>query len=326
MHGFWSERPIPPEFHQELEGVATIIGSGEVDSEAFRVAAHNIHVIIASARPRYDDAFMSNIPNLKVIARTGIGVDNISLSAATTHKVAVCNTPSVPTNPTAEHAISLMLAVTKHLKQAEKILHQENATGSYFSLHRGIELEGAVLGIVGLGRIGSRVAQKALGLGMRVIAYDPFASEAQFSGLTIEKSSTLEALLGSANVVSLHLPSTPETHHLMNAERLAQMKPGSYLINAARGGLVDEAALLDALESGHLYGAGLDVFDPEPPVPDNPLLHRDDVVATPHVGGVTVSSRHRFWREAIAQSLQVLRGERPPNLVNPDVWPLIQGQ
>lgn len=326
MLGFWSERPIPPEFHKELEGVAKIIGSGTVASDDFHEVADDVHVIIASASVSYDDAFMDKVPNLKVISRTGIGVDNISLSAATARKIAVCNTPNVPTNSTAEHAISLMMAVTKHLKRAETILHRKNDSGDYFSQHQGIELEGACLGVVGLGRIGSKVAQKALGLGMRVVAYDPFASEKQFANTDIEQAATLEALLRTADVVSLHLPSTPETHHLINAERLAQMKAGSYVINTSRGSLVDEHALLDALERGQLRGAGLDVFDPEPPAADNPLLHRDDVFTTPHIGGVTFSSRRRFWQESIGQAMQVLKGERPANLVNSDVWPLISDQ
>src|SRR5262249_51818271 len=130
--------------------------------------------------------------------------------------------------------------------------------------------------------------------------------------------------LRSADIVSLHIPLSDETRNIINAERLATMKPGSYLVNAARGALVDQAALLAALESGHLHGAGLDVFPNEPPDPKSPLLQRDDVIATPHVAGATQASKDRLWSQAIAQVLQVLRGERPPHLANPEVWPLIQ--
>jgi D-3-phosphoglycerate dehydrogenase len=129
-------------------------------------------------------------------------------------------------------------------------------------------------------------------------------------------------VLQSADIISLHAPLTDETRHLINAERLAQMKPGAYLINTARGGLVDERALIEALESGHLHGAGLDVFEHEPPNPSSPLLHRDDVIATPHIAGGTAASKGRLWSVAITQALQVLRGERPSHLVNPEVWPL----
>lgn len=128
------------------------------------------------------------------------------------------------------------------------------------------------------------------------------------------------------NIVSLHVALTAETRHLINAERLAAMKPGAYLINAARGGLVDEAALLDALERRHLHGAGPDVFDPEPPNPDSPLPNRDDVIAMPHIAGAANAAQSRLWHTAITQALQVLRGERPPHLVNPEVWPPLRRQ
>jgi D-3-phosphoglycerate dehydrogenase len=158
---------------------------------------------------------------------------------------------------------------------------------------------------------------------MRVAAYDPFIPADQIARLGYTAAATVEDLLQTSDVVSLHIPATTDTYRIMNAERIALMKSGAYLVNTALGSLIDEAALLAALESGHLRGAGLDVFDPEPPDADNPLLHRPDVIATPHIGGVTVASKARLWSEAIVQSLQVLRGERPPNLCNPDVWPKI---
>lgn len=161
---------------------------------------------------------------------------------------------------------------------------------------------------------------------MRVTAYDPLIPAEQAAALGVELAPTLDVLLAAADIVSLHLPLTPATRHLINAARLAQMKPGAILINAARGGLVEEAALLAALERGHLQGAGLDVFDREPPAPDHPLLQRLDVVATPHIAGATIAGKDRVWQVAIQQALQVLRGERPPHLLNPEVWPLFVQQ
>jgi D-3-phosphoglycerate dehydrogenase len=157
---------------------------------------------------------------------------------------------------------------------------------------------------------------------MTVTAYDPFITVERAAGLGIDLAPSLDDLLRQSDVVSLHIPHSAETHHLMNAERFAQMKRGAYLINTARGGLVDEAALINALERGHLKGAGLDVTDPEPPSPDNPLLNREDVVLTPHIASATPTSKDALWRVAIAQALQVLKGERPPHLVNPEVWPV----
>jgi len=318
MYKFWCERPLPPQFAPLLEGVGVLLGAGSVTSAEFAAHAAEVEVIIAGAISRFDDALMQKTPALKVIARTGIGVDNVDVKAASARRIAVCNAPDVPTRPTAEHAITLLLAVTKFLHGVDRAL-ERGERRDFYSQHRAVEFEELRLGIVGLGRIGRKVAQYGRGLGMVVVGYDPFLTAEQVAGMGIEPAPTLEALLAQADAVTLHIPATPENIRLMNAERFAQMKAGAYFINTARGSLVDEAALLAALESGHLAGAGLDVFDPEPPQADNPLLHRPDVIATPHVGGVTQSSRNRFWEVSLQQAIQVLKGERPPHLVNPEV-------
>src|SRR5258708_6630413 len=160
----------------------------------------------------------------------------------------------------------------------------------------------------GLGRIGGRVAKIASAIGMKVAAYDPYISTERSAELGVELMPSLEDLLRTSDVVSLHLPATTATRHLINAERLAIMKPGAYLINTARGLLVDETALTETLDSGHLGGAGLDVFEKEPPRPDNPLLGRDNVITTPHVAGTNIASLDRMWRDAIAQTILVLQG------------------
>jgi D-3-phosphoglycerate dehydrogenase len=157
-------------------------------------------------------------------------------------------------------------------------------------------------------------------MGMHVAAYDPYLSAERAVELGVEVVNSLEELLGMSDVVSLHLPLSAETYHTMNAERFAQMKQNAILINAARGGHVDEKALLDALDSGKLFGAGLDVTDPEPPLKDNPLLYRENVVLTPHIASATFAGKEKMFTKAIEQVLQVLRGERPPHLLNPDVW------
>ncbi|MCA9996282.1 MAG: hypothetical protein KDE56_11075, partial [Anaerolineales bacterium] len=153
-----------------------------------------------------------------------------------------------------------------------------------------------------------------------VIGYDPFADVAEMAALGVTVLPTLEAALAQADVVTLHLPRTPETVGLMNETRLRQMRPGAILINAARGGIVDEAALLAVLESGHLLGAGLDVFDVEPPASDHPLLLRSDVVVSPHVASGTDLGKHKMMKTAVLQVVQVLQGIKPPHLVNPEVW------
>ncbi|MHB8629860.1 MAG: NAD(P)-dependent oxidoreductase [Aggregatilineales bacterium] len=301
-----------------LDNVAIAVGPGSTASDSVMGISSDVDAIIASSRIRYDGAFMDQFPTLRVISRTGIGVDNVSIPDATARGIAVCNTPDVPSAATAEHAILLMLAVLRQLNRWDNVLKNPERF-DFFNQYQGLQAEGLRLGIVGLGRIGRRVAKVAQAIEMDVIGFDPYVSTEDAAKLEIQLAPSLDTLLSTADVVSLHLPISEATYHLMNAERLAMMRPGSFLINTARGSLVDEAALLTALESGHLAGAALDVFDPEPPLPDNPLLHRDDVIATPHIGGVTLASKDRLWREAITQALQVLAGERPAHLVNREI-------
>ena len=317
MYRIWFERPLPAQYAPMLDGIAVAVEHDPADVElAGLVGAEGI---IASARTRYDGALLDRVPTLRVIARTGIGVDNVSIPEATARGIAVCNTPEGPTISTAELAITLMLSVARQIKIAERDLRR-GGQQDFFSAYTGMELHGRTLGLIGLGRIGGHVAKIALAFGMRVLAYDPYLPPERAAELGIEQSASLAAVLGAADIVSLHAPHTPETDQLINRERLAMMKPGAILINAARGGLVNETDLLAALESGHLSGAGLDVFAAEPPPPDHPLLGRDDVVATPHIAGATLAGKDRLWRMAIAQALQVLQGERPPHLLNPEVW------
>src|SRR5207248_5026830 len=184
----------------------------------------------------------------------------------------------------------------------------------------GLEVSGAVLGLVGLGRIGSRVAAIARVLGMKVLAFDPFVAPERASSLGVELVPSLVELLPLADVVSLHCPSTPETYHIMNTETLNLMPRGSYLINVARGALIDEAALLEVLRSGHLAGAALDVFDPEPPIINHPLFTLPNTICTPHIASYTTASVLRMEMMACEQIASALRGERPTNLVNAEVW------
>jgi D-3-phosphoglycerate dehydrogenase len=321
LYRIWCERILAPQYVSLLDGVAEAIQPPSGSARNTLETLPGCHAVIATSRLRYDGALMDLAPTLKVIARPGIGVDNISIVDATARGIAVCNTPDGPTISTAEQAITLMLAAIKQLKRFDREL-QRGAKADYFNEYNSPEVRGLRLGLVGLGRIARYVARVAQALGMDVIAFDPHITGDQMRELGVECASTLTDLLATADVVSLHVPLTPETRHLINAKRLAQMKHGAYLINTARGGLVDEMALLAALEGGQLSGAGLDVFDQEPPAPDSPLLAREDLIATPHLGGVTSNSKDRMVREAIHQILQVLRGEQPAHLVNLQVWPL----
>jgi len=287
-------------------------GSPALDFEGIELA----DAVIASSLLVYDAAVMGRAPGLRVIARTGIGFDKVEVAAATARRIAVCNTPDAPTQSTAEHAIALLLAVAKRLPHAQQALR--GGGRDFFTAHQAVELADRVVGVVGLGRIGKSVARLAAALGMRVIAYDPYAPPDP--GLTMAAS--LDELLVTADVVSLHLPLTAATAGLFDAGAFAKMKRGTILINTARGGLIDQDALLAAIDDGRLFGAGLDVTTPDPLPPDHPLLAADNVLVTPHIAAATAEGKARLHRSAVAQALQVLHGERPPHLVNPEVWPV----
>ena len=318
--GLWFERALPGQYESFLGGEAISVGSAAGNPESPLAALPEAEGIIASAKIRYDGTLMDRAPRLRVISRTGIGYDNVIVADATKRGIAVCNAPDGPSVSTAEHAITLMLGVAKRIKRSERALMNGEKI-DFFNLHDGLELNGMTLGLIGLGRIGSRVAHIACALGMSVAAYDPYLSPKVTRNDSIRLVSSLDDLLSSADIISIHIPLTSESRYLINGERLKQVKRGAILINTARGGIVDERALLDALQSGQLSGAGLDVFETEPPPPNHPLLQRHDVLCTPHIAGVTVASKERLWRTAILQAIQVLKGEKPAHLINSEVWP-----
>lgn len=320
MSRIWCERPVPQQ-HRHLAGDIELVWRGPEETgmaELLRSMA-GAQAAIASAYVRYDGQLFDQLPELQVVSRTGIGVDGVALDEATERGVVVCNTPDVPSIATAEFTVALMLHSVKRLGRCTQQLALE-ARPDFFSMHDGIELAGKQLGLVGLGRIGGRVARIALAFEMRVAVYDPYISQQRADELGVQRVESLEQLLGMADVVSLHLPSTAQTRELINARTLAQMQPGALLVNAARGTLVDEDALLAALASGQLSGYATDVFAQEPPPHDHPLVRHPGVVCTPHVAGATVESKAQLWPLAISQALQVLKGERPPHVVNGEVW------
>ncbi len=232
-------------------------------------------------------------PRLRVVARYGVGVDRVDLEAARRHGVTVTVTPGANANAVAELTIALLFALARPLVQGRDAVRN----GEWASL-RGIELRGRTLGLVGCGRVGSLVAEKARALGMRVLAYDPYVAGA----------CSLEELQREADFVSLHAPVTHETINLVDGRFLARLKPGVALDNTARGEPVDEAALLEALDEGHVRAAALDTLVHEPPSPDDPLLKRDDVLVTPHLGAATAESTTAMGRIALEELLSVLSG------------------
>ncbi len=248
---------------------------------------------------------------LKVVGKHGVGVDNVDLAAAKALGIRVVFTPGVNAQAVAEHALTLMLMLARRIRTASRLLQE----GQFDLARRSIvalDLQSKTLGLVGLGQVGRRLAFICRhGLSMRVLAFDPYVPPERAADDGVELVATLASLLRDADVVSIHAPLTAETRGIIDRDALAQMKPTAFLINCARGGLVDEDALLEALRAGRLAGAGLDVFVEEPTPADHPLLRLENVVATPHVAGSSAEAL-RLMAETVAEDvLRVLRGEQP---------------
>jgi len=267
--------------------------------------------LIVRSGTQVTEALIQAGKRLQVIGRAGIGVDNIALEAATRRGIVVVNVPTGNTIAVAEHTIGLMLALARHIPQADAALCAGRWEKKALT---GIEVRGKTLGIIGLGRIGAAVAQRATGLEMEVIAYDPFVSPERAARVGV-RMVTFEELLRGSDFISVHTPLTERTRGLIDAAALAMVKPTARLINCARGGIVDEAALAEALESGCLAGAALDVFEREP-LAESPLLHDSRVILTPHLGAATEEARLNVSLEIARQVVDVLDGKPPHYPVN----------
>ena len=296
----WIDRPPPPE-------VAIPDDVALTDDLALADG------VIVGADEAWDEAVCVRLPRLKVVARSGIGYDNVDPAGCAASGVAACNAPDAPTVSTAEHALALLLAVSKRLKPAE--LQLRTRAGNYRADHRALELEGRTLGLVGCGRIGGRVARYTAALGMRVLVHDPYLAASAIEA--VGEPVSLDELWQRSDAISLHAPATAETRHMVDAASIAAMVPGAIIVNCARGSLIDHEALLDGLDSGRIGGAGLDVTEPEPLPARHPLLGRDDVIVTPHVASSTTVGTVRLISQALDQAVEWLRGGTPEHLLDP---------
>ncbi|MCL6552606.1 MAG: phosphoglycerate dehydrogenase [Firmicutes bacterium] len=268
--------------------------------------------IIAGTEP-ITARVLAAAPRLRIVARRGVGLDSVDVAAATARGVVVTTTLGVNTEAVADHAMALLLATARRVAWLDRRMK-----AGQWDRAITIDVHGKTLGVVGFGAIGRAVARRAAGFGLQVLAYDVAPDEAAARALGVRLCS-LDELLAQSDFVSVHVPLLPETRGLIGEATLARMKPGAILINTSRGPVVDEAALLRALQSGHLGGAGLDVFVEEPPV-DWTLVQLDHVVATPHVASHTRETLARMDRACAEAVLAVLRGERPAHVVNPEVY------
>ena len=295
----------------EQHGTPAERRTGLSEDELVEAVAGAEALVVRSAT-RITRRVIEAAPRLRVVGRAGVGVDNIDLDAATDNGVVVMNAPTGNTTTTAELAVALLCALARNVPQADRSVRG----GSWKKKHlMGTELAGKTLGVVGLGRIGRVVAQRGLGLAMNVVAFDPYLT-GQRSPLEGVELVELDELLGRADFVTLHVPLNDSTHHLLSRQRIALMKPGARLINAARGGLVDEEALLAALESGRLRGAALDVLESEPPGAEHALVKREDVIVTPHLGASSDEAQRQVALDIARQVAEFLAHGVAHNAVN----------
>jgi D-3-phosphoglycerate dehydrogenase len=279
--------------------------------ENIKKMAVDVEGIILRTNIKITREIFESAPKLKIISRTGAGVDNVDVTAATERGILVCDTPGVNSNSVAEQTLAILLGLAKQLKIMDKAVCEGN--WKIRNAGKAVDVEGKTLGLIGIGRIGSLVAYKCrLAFNMKVIAYDPYVKQAE----GIELCSNLDQVFKEADFISIHVPYMEQTHHLVNAKLLNLMKPDAYLINTARGPLVDEKALIEILEKGSIAGAGLDVFEKEPPSPDNPLLRFNNVILTPHSSALSRECEIKVHITAAQAVVDFLEGRQPKYIYN----------
>ena len=318
----WVSEFLPPLGTQKefLETVAEVIVGGVknyTEKELIGIVQDVDGVLVTAKAPMTRPVIFAG-EKLRVIGKYGVGVESIDLDAATSKGIPVTYTPGVNQDTVAEFTIGLILAVTRKIPFAMESLRRGGDWRNEKFL--GMEMKKATLGIAGLGRIGSCIANKIRSFEVSLIAYDPYVSQEKADALGV-KLVGLDTLLRTADIVSLNLPLTPETFHLIGEEELRCMKPTGFLINTGRGSIIEESALYHALKEGWIAGAGLDVFEKEPPDINNPLLSLENVVVTPHMGGSSLGARVRLVNTAVENVVKVLKGEIPAiqNIANPQI-------
>ena len=295
------------------EGDLMVIAPGKMTRAQTLAAIPEAHALIVRSDTKVDAEMLAQAENLKVVVRAGVGVDNIDLNECTPRGIVVMNTPDANTVSAAEHTIALILAMARRIPQADRSMRKGEWERKNFT---GIQLMGKTLGIVGFGRVGRAVAERVRCLGVHEIAYDPFVPEDVARHLGLSLVSRLDELFERADIISLHAVITDQTREIINAENIAKMKDGVFIVNAARGALINDADLAAALKSGKVAGAALDVYGVEPPSPDNPLLGLDNVVYTPHLGASTFEAQEAVGVEAAHAVINALLRTRYDNVRN----------
>ena len=309
MHRILLSEPIESAGLSVLQGKADIIISPDPSAATVGKLMREADALILRTATTVTADMISAAPKLKVISRTGGGLNNVDIDAATAHGVVVAGVKGPQDRFVAEHTIALMMSLSKQLPYLDASTRKGNFKSRFE--YKPMGLDGKRLGLVGLGRIGKIVASVAIALGMEVWAFDPYIKAQDLAGSSIHLSTDLDELIRTADFLSLHIPATAETNNFMNAARFAMMKPTAFFLNTARGELVDEIALIEALKHGTIAGAGLDVLAHEPPDTANPLMQMDKVILTPHTAGLTKEGVIQLAVGAALNALAVLEGNAP---------------
>jgi len=314
-------RQLPGERFHELAqhcAVNAWMGPGPLPAATLRTELAGCQGLICLLSDRIDRALLDVAPGLEFVSSMSVGVDHIDVNALSERGIPVGNTPGVLVETTADTAFALLLAAARRIAEADRFVRNGTWTAANAwtpDFFTGKDVSGATLGIVGLGEIGQAVARRAAGFGMQVLAWN--RAPRQLPGIEMV---ALEELLARSDFVSIHVALAAATRNLLDAGKIALMKPGAVLVNTARGGIVDEQALAAALAGGKLSAAGIDVFEREPVPADNPLLHLANVVVTPHIGSATTATRARMADMAAANAIAALQGREMPCCVNPQVY------
>jgi D-3-phosphoglycerate dehydrogenase len=320
----WYDPAMAERFAREPDIELRTVEREKEDEKAWAALAKAHAFQVSSAKdelPKHwfvTGEFLARCPELLCVSSNGAGYDTVDVAACTARGVLVVNQAGGNAQSVAEHAIGLMLDVTRMISLNDRLLRRERGFSREDIMGR--EMSGKVLGIVGIGHIGTRVARLARAFDMTVLAVDPYLTEEEITRRGAQ-SVSFDELLARSDFISLHCPRDKDTMKMMNASAFGKMKKGAVFVTTARGGIHDEAALLDALKSGHLMGAGLDVWEKEPPPLDHPLLKMENVVATYHTAGVTSEARRNMATYAAEQIVGILKGGKPPRLINADAWP-----
>jgi len=286
--------------------------------EVLKEEAKMANALVTMVEDRVDKGLIESAPNLKVISQMAVGYDNIDVQEATRRGIPVGHTPGVLSKTVADFAFALILATARRVVESDKFARQGRWHCWHPRAFLGHDVYGATLGIVGLGGVGIEVARRAQGFDMEILYYDVVRRPEAEERYNLRYVPDIPSVLRSADIVTLHVPLMPETHHLIGEKELAMMKPTALLINTARGPVVDPKALYQALKNGVIAGAGIDVTEPEPIPPDDPLLELDNLVITPHIASASYATRTRMAMMAAENLLTALRGEVPPHCVNPE--------